>query len=164
MKIKPIKVSYDEFEAIQPEPHRRPKKQSWFFRKLLQIVSLPDLIATRFSYKKIGMEKLKKGEPSFVIMNHSSFIDLEIVSHMFSDRPFNIVATTDSYVGKSWLIRQIGCIPTKKFVNDVTLVRDMMYAVKKLNSTVIMFPEAGYTFDGTATTLPTDTLGKCVKL
>ena len=60
-------------------------------------------------------------------------------------------------------MRQIGCIPTKKFSTDTTLVRDILYTIKKLKSNVIMFPEAGYTLDGTATTL-SDTIGKCVKM
>ena len=96
-------------------------------------------------------------------MNHSSFIDLEIVATLMYPRSFNIVATTDSFIGKSALMRHIGCIPTKKFISDPTLVRDMMYTAKKLKSSIVLFPEASYSFDGTATPLP-DTIGKCVKL
>jgi hypothetical protein len=43
------------------------------------------------------------------------------------------------------------------------LVRDILHTVKKLKSNVVMFPEAGYSLDGTATTL-SDTIGKCVKM
>ena len=129
----------------------------------MRFVSIPDLIATRFKYEKIGMEKLERGEPAFYLMNHSSFIDLEIAATVLYPKPFNIVATTDAFFGKEWLMRKIGCIPTKKFSSDTTLVRDIIHAVKKLGSNVIMFPEAGYTLDGTATTL-SDTIGKCVKM
>jgi hypothetical protein len=59
-------------------------------------------------------------------------------------------------------MRQIGCIPTKKFIPDLMLVRDMEYALNTLKSSVVMFPEAGYSFDGTSTVLP-ETLGKCIK-
>ena len=163
MKIKPVKKSYAEVVAMPKEHHVRPMKQSWFFRKLLQLVSLPDLMATKFSYEKIGMDRLGKDEPALILMNHSSFIDLEIVSHMFANRPYNIVATTDCFAGMSWLIRALGCIPTKKFVNDATLVRDMVHVLRKYKSSVVMFPEASYSFDGTATPLPS-TLGKCVKM
>ncbi|MBQ5633993.1 MAG: hypothetical protein IIV11_03820, partial [Clostridia bacterium] len=68
-----------------------------------------------------------------------------------------------AFVGKAWLMRQIGCIPTQKFVSDLSLVKDMSYALKELKTTVVMYPEAGYSFDGTATTLP-DTLGGLLKL
>jgi hypothetical protein len=39
----------------------------------------------------------------------------------------------------------------------------MKYAFEKLGTSVLMYPEASYTFDGTATPLP-ETLGKCLKL
>ena len=91
----------------------RPKKPNVFFRTLLKTVSAPDLIATKFSCRHIGMEKLGKREPALFLMNHSSFIDLEIAANILYPRAFNIVATSDSFVGKSWLMRQIGCVPTK---------------------------------------------------
>ena len=51
-------------------------------------------------------------------------------------------------------MHQIGCIPTQKFVNDVTLIRDIEHALKKNKTSVLMYPEASYSFDGTATALP----------
>ena len=57
MKIKKFNVSYAEACAIKMPEHKDPNKPNIFFRTLLKIVSLPDLIATRFSYKKIDMEK-----------------------------------------------------------------------------------------------------------
>ena len=166
MKIKVTKRPYrqviDEHNA-KKRPHVKPKRPNIFFRTLMKLVSLPDMIATKFSFEKIGMEKLEGDEPAFYFMNHSSFIDLEIAATVMYPKPFNIVATTDAFFGKDWLMRQIGCIPTKKFCTDTTLVRDILHTVKKLKSNVIMFPEAGYTLDGTTTTL-SDTLGKCVKM
>ena len=166
MKIKAIKRPYNEvIEEYRSKKHEhvKPKKPNMFFRALLKLVSLPDLIATHFKYEEIGMERLGKREPAFFLMNHSSFIDLEIAASVLYPRPFNIVTTTDGFIGKDWLMRQIGCIPTKKFTTDTTLVRDILYTIKKLKSSIVMYPEAGYTFDGTTTTLP-DNLGKCVKM
>ena len=166
MKIKAKKRSYAELEAAyrsNPKKHKRPKRPSIFFRTLMKLVALPDMVATRFKCEKIGMEKLGRNEPAFFLMNHSSFIDLEITATALYPRAFNIVATTDAFIGKEWLMRQIGCIPTRKFVADITMVRDMVYAAKKKRCSIVMFPEAGYTFDGTATTM-SDSLGKCVKL
>ena len=34
------------------------------------------------------------------------------------------------------------------------LIRDMQYMLKEKKTSVLMFPEAGYSFDGTATVLP----------
>ena len=109
------------------------------------------------------MDKLAAKEPCLVLMNHSSFIDLEIAALLMAARPYHIVTTLDAFVGLNWILRLVGCIPTKKFINDVNLVRDMRYTLKELKESVIMYPEASYSFDGTATPLP-DSLGKCLKL
>lgn len=163
MKTKITNKSYSEVIAIPREKHKKPIKPNMLFRTLLKIVSLPDILKTRFKCNMIGMERLGKKEPAFFLMNHSCFLDLEIVPSVLYPRPFNIVATTDAFIGKNWLMRQIGCISTNKFVTDATLVRDMMYATRKLQSSVVMFPEAGYTFDGRCMPMP-DTLGKMTKM
>ena len=163
MKIKIIKKSYSEVINMPPQAPFKPKKPNIFFRCLLKVVSMPDLIATKFECNKIDMDKLGKREPALFLMNHSSFIDLEIAANILFPRAFNIVATTDSFVGKGWLMRQIGCIPTKKFVSDLSLVRQMKHILGKMRSSVVMYPEAGYSFDGTATVIP-ESLGGCLKL
>lgn len=166
MKIQIIEKPYleviEEHKANKGK-HIKPKKPNILFRTLMKLLAIPSMMATHFKHEEIGMERLGKGENAFYLMNHSSFIDLEIVADLLYPKPFNIVSTTDSFVGKEWLMRQIGCIPTKKFVTDPGLVRDMMYAARDLHDNIVMFPEAGYTFDGTTTVLP-DSIGSIVKL
>ena len=163
MKIKVTDKSYEEVMALPREEHRKPLKPSIFFRTLLKLLSASDLKATNFHCRSIGMERLGADEPCLILMNHSSFIDLKIASTILYPRPFNIVCTSDGFVGKEWLMRHLGCIPTQKFVSDLGLVRDMLYAVRELHSSVLMYPEASYSFDGTATPLP-ESIGKCVKM
>ena len=163
MKLKTIAKSYDEVAAMTKPKHRKPIRPNLFFRTLLRVVSVPDLAATDFTCKKIGMEKLGKKEPCLYLMNHCSFIDLEIAATILYPRPFNIICTSDGFVGKDWLMHKIGCIPTNKFTSDLHLLRDMTHAVKKLGNSVLMYPEASYSFDGTSTPLP-ETLGGCLKL
>ena len=123
------------------------------FRTIMRTASIPELLATKFTYTSNADDVIKK-EPCLVLMNHTGFIDLEIAEKIFFPRPLCIVSTHDSFIGKGWLMRQIGCIPTKKFVSDPALISDMSYALKELKTSVLMFPEAGYTFDGRSTTLP----------
>ena len=163
MKIKVTDKSYEEVMALPREEHRKPLKPSIFFRTLLKLLSSADLKATNFHCRSIGMERLGADEPCLILMNHSSLIDLKIASTVLYPRPFNIVCTSDGFVGKEWLMRHLGCIPTQKFVSDLGLVRDMLYTVKELHSSVLMYPEASYSFDGTATPLP-ESIGKCVKM
>lgn len=163
MKIKVKEKSYADVLAMQTGRHRQPLRPGMPFRVLMKVLSVPELRAAHFTCRRIGMEKLGKREPCLVLMNHSSFVDLKIASSLFFPRPLNIVCTSDGFVGKEWLMRAIGCISTKKFVTDTVLVRDMLYALKRLKSSVLLFPEASYSFDGTATPLP-ESLGKCLKI
>ncbi len=163
MKISKRKRSYEQVMALPRPQHKKPLKPIVPLRALLKVITLPDLLTTRFSYDTVGMERLPDHQPCLVLMNHSSFIDLKIAFHVLGWRPLNIVCTTDAMVGKAWLMRLIGCIPTNKFVMDTTLIRDMKYALHELGSSVLMYPEAGYSFDGTATVLP-DSLGRLLKL
>lgn len=164
MKIKVVNKSYQEVMDLPKKPHQKPRKQFAPLRWILKPICHAILKKAGFTgYKKIGMEKLDKKQPCLVLMNHSSFFDLEMAALMLGDRAYHIVATFDAFVGLNWILRLVGCIPTKKFINDVNLVRDMRYTVKDLKESVVLFPEAGYSFDGTATLMP-DSLGKCLKL
>ena len=156
-------LSYKEVLEKPRKKAKKPARPSFFFRTLIRVLSIPDLAATNFKYTKIGMEKLSKKEPCLILMNHSSFIDLKIVNRIFYPRKYNVVCTGDGFIGKNWLMRQIGCIPTKKFVTEIGLVHDMGYAIKRYNSSILMYPEASYSFDGTATPLP-ESLGRCIKM
>lgn len=163
MKIKVRETDYEKVISLPAEKRRKPKKPSIIFRTLLKLLSAGDLKATDFTYQNIGMERLGRDEPCLILMNHSSFIDLKIASTVLYPKPFNIICTEDGFVGKGWLMRQLGCIPTKKFVTDSRLVFEMKYALKTLKSSILMYPEASYSFDGTKTPLPSS-LGKCIKL
>ena len=162
MKIKNRALSYEAVCALPREEHVAPRKPSLFFRTLLKTLSAGDLKATDFSLSTEGMEKLGRDECALFLMNHSSFIDLKIAATILYPRPFNIICTSDGFVGKAGLMRAMGCIPTKKFITDTTLVRDMLYTVRTLHSSLLLYPEASYSFDGTATPLP-DSLGKLLK-
>ena len=153
MKIKTKKLSYDRVLAIKKPVHKRPNKPNILFTTLVRLLAVPDLLATRFTYTKERMEEAGPG-PYLILMNHSSFIDLKIVSKIFWPMPYNIVCTSDGFVGKNWLMRRLGCIPTQKFVTDISLVTDMLHSVRRLNTSILMYPEASYSFDGCATPLP----------
>jgi len=163
MKIKVCSKSYEEVTKLPAPEHKLPKKQSAFFRRLLSTLSAGELKEVNFRYTEQGMERLGKAEPCLILMNHSSFTDLNIVAKLFEKRPYSIVCTNDGFIGKEWLMRAIGCIPTQKFITDMTLIKDIKYALDTLKQSVVMYPEASYSFDGTETPLP-ESVGKFIKL
>ena len=153
MKIKTVESSYQKVMSL-PRPKRpKPKRPNLFFRTLIRLLSFFGMLSVRFKAEKEDLKKAGKG-PYLILMNHSCFMDMEIASRMLYPMAYGIVTTTDGFVGKRWLMRQIGCIPTQKFVSDLALIRDMDYMLKKKKTSVLMFPEAGYSLDGRATVLP----------
>ena len=129
---------------------------------LVNVLSKLELRKINFSYTFKDGFKFKK-EPYLILMNHSSFIDLKIASKIIFPKRYSIISTMDAFVGKKWLMEKIGCIPTQKFVKDVSLIKDMEYALKHNKVSVLMYPEAGYSFDGTSTALP-ENFARLIKL
>lgn len=162
MKIKTKDLSYEEVAALPRVTHKLPRKPSRILHTVMRLASIPDLNAVNFKYEKIDLQRAGKG-PWLVLMNHSSFLDFEILSRIMYPRPYHIVATSDGFVGKEWLMRGLGCIPTQKFVRDVTLLSDIRHALQVNRTSVVLYPEASYSFDGTTTPLPRR-MGRLFKL
>ena len=156
MKIAVKAASSEDVRKKKRPPHRKPLRPNFLLQTVIRVLAIFDLLPTKFTYETHGMEKIGKKEPCLILMNHSSFIDLKIVSRIFYPKKYGIVCTSDGFVGfgMSLLMRLIGCIPTQKFVTDVGLIKDMEYLLKKKKCSVLMYPEASYSFDGTATPLP----------
>lgn len=156
MKISTKQLPYEKAIAKKRPKHRNPLCPNILLQLVVRILAVFDLWSTNFTYDTHGMEKIGKAEPCLILMNHSSFIDLKIASRIFFPRRYGIVCTSDGFVGfgMELLMRLLGCIPTHKFVTDISLIKDMEYLLKKKHCSILMYPEASYSFDGTATPLP----------
>lgn len=157
MKINVKQMDYEKVIALPRPKHKNPKKPNIFWRVLIRLLTVFGMMGTKFKYEAEGLEELKN-EPCLILMNHSCFLDMQIAHRILFPKHFCIVCTSDAFVGMggfmSWLMRTIGCFPTQKFVTDLGLISDMTYALKTLKTSILMYPEASYSFDGTATTLP----------
>ena len=154
MKIKVRNLSYDEVLALPRLKHKKPLKPSRFLSTVVRIVSAPTLKKTKFSYTTERMELVGK-QPCLILMNHSSFTDMKLAFGIFYPKRMGIVTSVDAmsgFLGK--LMRWLGCTPTHKYVSDMTLIRDIKYMLKENKTSVLMYPEAGYSFDGCATAMP----------
>ena len=158
MKISVKNLDYDKAMALPRPKRRQPIKPNMFWRTLIRGLTMVGMAGTDFKYETERMELLGKDEPCLILMNHSCFLDMQMVHRIMYPRAFNIIATSDSFVGlgglMNWVMHQIGCIPTQKFVTDLSLIQDMQYCFKTLKTSVLMYPEASYSFDGTCTPLP----------
>lgn len=158
MKTTVKKMAFDSVMALKRPQHKNPRKPGMFWRVLIRLLTIVGMAGTKFRYETEGFEKIGKDEPCLILMNHTCFQDMEVAYRILFPRAFNIVCSNDGFIGffglMEWLMRTIGCIPTQKYVSDVSLVGDMEYCFKTLKTSVLMYPEACYSFDGTATTLP----------
>ena len=150
-------MDYDAVMALPRPGYKAPRRPGLFWRLLIQVLSFFGLMGSGFRYEA-ELDGIGKDEPCLILMNHTCFLDMEIAHKILFPRVFNIVASNDGFIGlgglMEWVMRSIGCIPTQKFVSDIRLISDMEHCFKNLKTSVLMYPEAGYSFDGTATTLP----------
>ena len=158
MKISVKHIPYEKALTLTRPEHRMPRKCNFFWRNLIQGLTWFGMAGSGFTYETERMELLPQDQPCLILMNHSCFLDMQIVHRILYPRHFSVIATFDSFVGlgglMNWVMHQIGGIPTQKFVTDLTLISDMQYCFKELKTSVLMYPEAGYSFDGTCTPLP----------
>ena len=158
MKTTTKVIPYEKAAQLPRYAYKRPRRPNIFWRTLIRLLTIFGLAGTKFRFTSERMELLGKQEPCLILMNHSCFLDMQIAYRILYPRVFNIICTSDAFVGMGglmgWLMRTIGCVPTQKFVTDLGLVRDMEYCFKELGSSVLMYPEASYSFDGTCTPLP----------
>ena len=154
MKINTRKLPYEEVLKLPRLQHKNPLKPSRFLATVVRVASAPTLWKTGFSYTTERME-LVGDQPCLILMNHSSFTDMKLAFGIFYPKPLGIVTSVDAMSGiLGVLMRFLGCTPTHKYVADMTLIRDIEYMLKKNKTSVLMYPEAGYSFDGRATALP----------
>ena len=154
MKINTRNLSYEEVLKLPRLQHKDPLKPSRLLATVVRIASLPTIWKTKFSYTTERME-LVGDQPCLILMNHSSFTDMKLAYAIFYPKQFGIVTSVDAMSGiLGKLMRFLGCTPTHKYVSDISLIRDIEYMLKTNKTSVLMYPEAGYSFDGRTTTLP----------
>lgn len=154
MKIATRKMPYEDVLKLPRLKPITPMKPLGWLAGIVRLVCAPTLKNIGFSYTTERMD-LVGDRPCLILMNHSSFTDMKLAYGIFYPRKLGIITSVDAmtgFLGK--LMRLLGCVPTHKYVPDMSLIKDLEYMLKKNGTSVLMYPEAGYSFDGCATTLP----------
>ena len=155
MKINTRKMSYEDVLKLPRLEHKDPLMPNKFLAAVVRAAVEPTLRKIDFSYTEERMESVGKNQPCLILMNHSSFTDMKIAYGIFYPRRLGIVTSVDAMSGIfGKLMRILGCTPTHKYVADISLIRDIEYMLKTNKTSVLMYPEAGYSFDGRTTALP----------
>lgn len=140
---------YDFTKPVKPQAH--------YLRPLTWALSFPDIR----KHKSTITRDLKGVKPPYLLLcNHNSFLDFKVMTAAIFPHRANYVVTIDGFIGREWIMRQVGCIAKRKFVNDVELIRQTSRLLKQ-GQIVVYYPEARYSHIGSDSVLP-DSLGKMI--
>ena len=156
MKINVKEMTYDEVLKLPRLQHKLPMKPQMWLASIVRLVCIPTLRKIGFHYTTERME-LVKDQPCLILMNHSSFTDMKLAYGIFYPKKLGIVTSVDAmtgFLGK--LMRLLGCTPTHKYITDLSVIKDINYMLKTNKTSVLMYPEAGYSFDGCAPPCPNE--------
>lgn len=155
-------------EIIYPDSVERynsaksPLKQSDLVTKLAYFVSsvILSLVRKGCKIEKFNMDDLKP--PYILLINHMQSLDFCTMFKATYPNKVNTVATFHTYYTVSGIMEKLGCICTRKFTTDLSLVRACKKVLHEYGDIFCMFPEARYTPDGTLCILP-PAVGKLAK-
>ena len=148
---------------VEFDMKRPPIIPKWYFRLLLIIVAFffAGPFGTRTKIRRHNVKSMK--EPALIISNHGSFVDFANMTYLTWPYVPCYVTAIDEFIGREWIMRQIGCFPKRKFTTDLTMIKRIRELINKKNTSVVLYPEARWSFAGIPEDI-TDSLGKMVKL
>lgn len=141
--------------------NRPPMKQKWYLMPLIWGGSW--LMTRQFGLKiqKKNMENFKP--PYLVISTHQGFSDYYITPLALFPHRANYVSDMEGFAAfGEWLYRAIGCIGKRRYVPDVSVVKNMKQALDGGQS-VVVYPESRHCNVGTTSYIPSN-MGKLVKM
>ena len=139
-----------------------PKNPNLFWRYLAKLVSLCGLSVKKYKLEKHNMKGLKP--PYIMLANHASMVDFMVAQVAVHPARLNNVASIEAFHDYTeWLFRNLGVIGKRKFIKDLTLIKNIKYSLTEYKNVFCIYPEARYTLDGCTSYLP-DSLGKMLKL
>ena len=143
--------------SVKFDMARPPEKQAWYLKPVAWALCLPELIARKSVVRKHNCEGLKP--PYLLLCTHAAFLDFKVATKAIFPHGATYVVAIDGFIGREGIMRKVGCIATRKFISDITLVKNLKYSIDKLKQTVVVYPEARYSISGTTAILP-PSLGK----
>ena len=141
----------------------KPKKPNSLLMAIVKAFGAwPLLKKLNFECEYVNMDGIKP--PYFLLANHASEMDFRILYGAI--RPYNmnyVVAIDAMHDNGIGIMRLAGGICKRKFIQDMSLIRNMKYCVDHYPNPVCIYPEARYTFDGTQSYVP-PSVGRMAKL
>ena len=157
----PMCAMINRKEDFTPFDMKRPPcKQNLFLLPVIWGASF--LITRRFKLKidRFGIKGLKP--PYLLICAHQGFADYYITPLATFPHRTNYVSDMEGYAAfGEGLYRAIGCIGKRRFVTDMTVLKNIRHALKK-GQIVALYPESRHSNAGTTSLIP-DNIGRLCK-
>ena len=142
---------------------KKPHKPSFLLSLAKHLLCFGDLKKRGAQIRKHDMEALE-GKPYLLLVNHASMADFSLMLRATHPYPVNNVMTLEGFnTYTEPLMRSLGVLGKRKFVSDVSLVRNIKYCLDTLHTIFVLFPEARYSLDGCDSYIP-DSLGGLIRL
>lgn len=156
MAIIKRKIVTKPFDRQRPAP-----KQNLLIMPFLWLWCV---LMTRSGHLKIRRHNMKGLRPPFLVLGtHHSFMDFYVTPLALFPHRANYVSELEGFENfGEWPYRQVGCLGTRKFIDDLDLIRNIKRIMDRRGVAVI-YPEARYANVGTASAFP-DSVGKLCKL
>lgn len=140
---------------------KTPPKQNLFAMPFIWLGCF--LITLKARLKIVKTDKRGIKPPFLVLGTHHSFTDFYVTPLALFPYRANYVSELEGfeYYGE-WLYRQAGCLGTRKFVDDLSLIKNIKKVLKR-KGILVLYPEARYANVGTSSKLPLS-VAKLVKM
>lgn len=140
--------------------YRVPPKQNLFFMPAIWLLCKAITAPSKLRINRVNMKGLKP--PFLVLGTHHAFMDFIVSPLAVFPYRANYVSELEGFENYGeWLYRQAGCLGTRKFVNDIALIKNIKKVMER-KGILILYPEARYANVGTSSELP-ESVGKLAK-
>lgn len=156
-KLQPVKryVRKDIFVNPDTKPFDRfkePPKQNLLAIPFLWLWCLLETLPAKLKIVKSDKRGIKP--PYLVLGTHHSFTDFFVTPLALFPHRANYVSELEGFENfGEWPYRQIGCLGTRKFVDDMGLIQNIERVMKR-GGILVLYPEARYANVGTSSKLP----------
>ena len=140
--------------------NKRPLLQKRYLMPLIWLLSYMQTRKSGLKIERRNMEHIKP--PYLVLATHQGESDYAIAPLALFPHRASYVSDVEGFAAYGeWLYRRIGCIGKRRYVADVSVIRNIRCALKRGQS-VVIYPESRHSNAGTTSLIP-ENMGRLAK-
>lgn len=165
-KLPPVRRYVRRDVSVSPDTRpfdrfREPPKQNLLFMPFIWLGCF--LVTCRAKLKIVKSDTRGIKPPYLVLGTHHSFTDFYVTPLAVFPHRANYISELEGFENYGeWFYRQMGCLGTRKFVDDMALIKNIKRVLDR-KGILVLYPEARYANVGTSSKLPLS-VAKLVKM